>query len=82
MDLRTTTGTNTPLNGPVNYGWLGTKQRATSGAGLVLMGVRLYNAATGLFTSTDPIEGDTANSYTYPSDPINSVDLTSQWKCG
>ncbi len=65
----------TASTGTINYGWLGSKQRAVSGAGLTLMGVRLYNPVTGLFTSTDPVEGGNANAYTYPSDPVNSVDL-------
>ncbi|WP_020388919.1 RHS repeat-associated core domain-containing protein [Kribbella catacumbae] len=60
--------------GIVDYGWLGGKQRAVSGAGLTLMGVRLYNPITALFTSTDPVAGGNANAYTYPSDPINSFD--------
>jgi RHS repeat-associated protein len=42
-----------------------------SGAGLTLMGVRLYNPVTGLFTSLDPVEGGNANAHTYPADPIN-----------
>lgn len=58
------------------YGWLGAKQRsADSIAGVVLMGVRLYNAATGRFLSTDPIRGGNANSYVYPADPVNAFDL-------
>lgn len=76
-------GNNTGANastGPSNYGWLGAKQRATSGAGLVLMGVRVYNAATGLFTGTDPVPGGNANAYTYPTDPLNSFDLDGKWK--
>ncbi|WP_328334433.1 DNRLRE domain-containing protein [Kribbella sp. NBC_00382] len=74
--------TNTTLTGAVDYGWLGAKQRATSGAGLTLMGVRLYNPATGLFTSTDPVAGGNPNAYTYPTDPINSFDLDGRfgWK--
>ncbi|HZX03864.1 RHS repeat-associated core domain-containing protein [Kribbella sp.] len=67
--------TATSSTGPVEYGWLGAKQRAVSGAGLTLMGVRLYNPQTGLFATTDPVDGGKANAYTYPSDPINSFDL-------
>jgi RHS repeat-associated protein len=52
-------------------------------AGLILMGVRLYNPATGRFLSVDPIPGGNANPYTYPTDPINQMDLTGQcWSCG
>ncbi|MBB6567700.1 RHS repeat-associated core domain-containing protein [Kribbella sandramycini] len=65
--------------GPVNYGWLGAKQRATSSSGLLLMGVRLYSPSTGLFTSVDPVVGGNANAYNYPSDPINSFDLDGRW---
>lgn len=68
----------TPDSGEPGYGWLGGKQRAESGAGLVLMGVRLYNPATGLFTSTDPVEGGGANAYAYPTDPVNMFDLDGQ----
>ncbi|GAA3537814.1 DNRLRE domain-containing protein [Kribbella ginsengisoli] len=60
---------------PVKYGWLGARQRAHSGADLTLMGARLYNPATGLFTSMDPIPGGNANDYTYPTDPVNTFDL-------
>jgi RHS repeat-associated protein len=69
----------TSTTGLINYGWLGTKQRATSSSGLILMGVRLYNSATGLFTSLDPVPGGNANAYTYPADPINSFDLDGKW---
>ncbi|MEV4263543.1 RHS repeat-associated core domain-containing protein [Kribbella sp. NPDC049584] len=65
----------TANTGVVDYEWLGAKQRAISGADLILMGVRLYNPTTGLFTSVDPVDGGNANAYTYPSDPINGFDL-------
>jgi large repetitive protein len=74
--------TETASTGPISYGWLGAKQRAGSESGLVLMGVRLYNRSTGLFTNTDPVEGGNANAYTYPSDPVNSFDLDGQERCG
>ena len=63
------------------YGWLGAHERATLDAlGITLMGARLYNQPTGLFTSLDPQYqgGDTA--YGYPTDPINTQDLSgSRW---
>ncbi|MER7243185.1 RHS repeat-associated core domain-containing protein [Kribbella sp. NPDC000426] len=71
--------TATAGTGVLNYGWLGGKQRAASGAGLVLMGVRLYNAATGLFASLDPVAGGNSNAYTYPTDPVNKNDLDGRW---
>ncbi|WP_404375162.1 RHS repeat-associated core domain-containing protein [Kytococcus sedentarius] len=60
------------------YGWLGGKERATPTGtfGLTLMGARLYNPVTGRFTTTDPVYGGNANTYTYPTDPINTSDLT------
>jgi RHS repeat-associated protein len=69
------TGTS-PNTGPSKYGWLGTNQRATDDSGLLLMGARLYNPATGLFTSVDPVVGGNTTDYTYPQDPINKSDIT------
>jgi len=43
------------------------------------MGARLYNPATGLFTSQDPVQGGNTTTYTYPQDPINKQDTTGHW---
>lgn len=70
-----TTGEDSP-----RYGWLGAKQRAgDTPGGLLLMGVRLYNPNTGRFLSTDPVYGGNANTYTYPTDPVNAYDLDGKW---
>jgi len=59
------------------YGWLGQSQRDSQGVGgLILMGVRRYNPATGRFLSPDSVRGGNDNSYTYPLDPCNHSDLT------
>ncbi|WP_282692939.1 DNRLRE domain-containing protein [Streptomyces sp. CC208A] len=71
------------------YGWLGAAKRsAETPAGLTLMGVRLYNPATGRFTTPDPVYGASANAYEYAlGDPVNGYDLdgrkptkTTSWK--
>ncbi|MGW5402542.1 DNRLRE domain-containing protein [Streptomyces sp. NPDC003952] len=66
-----------PGQATTRYAWIGDKQRSdeTPGA-LALMGVRLYNPATGRFLSTDPIPGASANAYDYcNADPVNCTDL-------
>jgi RHS repeat-associated protein len=73
----------TPSTAPDNYGWLGTKQRSTNDlAGLTLMGVRLYNSATGRFLSVDPVPGGTDDAYTYPSNPVDLVDDSGMMTAG
>ena len=62
--------------GAVQYGWSGGSQRAISGIGLILMGARVYNVATGRFTSSDVIPRGNENAYNYPNDPINVRDIT------
>jgi RHS repeat-associated protein len=60
------------------YGWLGDDQRASDNpAGLVLMGVRLYNPATGRFLQVDPVYGGSCNDYDYGcADPVNNADAS------
>lgn len=60
----------------IHYGWLGGKERATLDVGFTLMGARLYNQATGSFSSTDPVAGGNFTAYSYAVDPINTSDLS------
>lgn len=64
------------------YGWLGTYQRDTVSAlgSMTLMGVRLYNPATGRFLSRDSVVGGNDNAYVYPADPIGESDLSGKFK--
>ena len=58
-------------------GWLGGHQRYTTHTNSknIRMGARIYDPNTGRFTSTDPIEGGSANPYDYAhADPTNSFD--------
>ncbi|MGA4508670.1 RHS repeat-associated core domain-containing protein [Propionibacteriaceae bacterium G1746] len=72
-----TTPTTSGTSG-IGYGWLGTKQRATTTLGLTLMGARLYNPTTATFTSPDPIHGGNDTTCGYPNDPINHTDINGQ----
>jgi RHS repeat-associated protein len=59
-------------------GWLGTKERFSTGGtlGLTRMGVRLYDPALGRFLEVDPVEAGSCNDYDYVcNDPTNSLDL-------
>jgi len=68
---------------PSPYGWVGTATRASANqGGLIQMGARMYNPATGRFLTTDPVPGGTPNPYTYPPDPVNMYDLAGTWSIG
>jgi RHS repeat-associated protein len=59
------------------YAWLGDAGREADTPGnVVLMGVRVYNPATGRFLQSDPVYGGSLNAYDYANaDPIGSIDL-------
>ncbi len=69
---------------PGRYGWLGAFQRSGEAlGGVVLMGVRLYQPATGRFMSPDPVPGGSASAYDYCSaDPVNCTDLGGTFSFG
>ncbi|MFC9843931.1 DNRLRE domain-containing protein [Streptomyces sp. NPDC060223] len=60
------------------YGWLGTAARAADApGGLLMMGARGYDPATGTFLQTDPVAGGGDNAYGYCSgDPVNCTDTS------
>ncbi|WP_234010706.1 RHS repeat-associated core domain-containing protein [Streptomyces sp. SPB074] len=63
------------------YGSLGAYQRATDGlAGYTLMGVRMYDPATGRFLQADPVYGGNTSTYVYPADPIGQSDTSGELK--
>jgi RHS repeat-associated protein len=59
------------------YGWLGGMQRsAVTPTRQILMGVRLYNPATGRFLQVDPVVGGSRNAYEYAAgNPVSNYDL-------
>ncbi|MFF6906215.1 DNRLRE domain-containing protein [Streptomyces sp. NPDC012389] len=66
--------------GRARYDWLGTQGVSTDAlGGLLVTGARIYNPSTGLFLSPDPVTGGNANSYGYPTDPINYMDADGRW---
>ena len=65
--------------GSFDYGWLAQHQRPLeqqSGLSpMIEMGARQYSPILGRFLEIDPIEGGTANDYSYVNDPVNMADL-------
>lgn len=62
------------------YGWLGTYQRSNdTQGGLLLMGARLFNPASGQFTSRDVVANGNETAYNYPNDPVNEQDTSGQF---
>lgn len=71
----------TALPPGTKYAYHGSKQReALTSGGVIAMGVRLYQPQMGRFLQVDPVLGGTANSYEYPSGPVNSQDLDGKRK--
>ncbi|MGA5772054.1 DNRLRE domain-containing protein [Streptomyces pseudogriseolus] len=76
-------GNRAESSAPVRYGWYGGQHRSgETRSNLLLMGVRLYNPATGRFLSADPVPGGSCNAYDYAcADPVNSDDVTGCATC-
>lgn len=66
----------TDATGGLGYGWTGADQRVTYNTGLIQMGARVYDPATGAFASSDPVFGGNTTPYTYPQDPVDGYDLS------
>ncbi|MEV1119934.1 DNRLRE domain-containing protein [Actinosynnema sp. NPDC049800] len=74
---------------PTRYGWLGAAQRSSETLdGMMVMGVRLYNPATGRFLQVDAVANGNVNSYDYcVGDPNNCSDTSGynpncEWRWG
>jgi RHS repeat-associated protein len=61
---------------PPRYSWLGAAGRATElPSGIIAMGARSYIPELGRYLQPDPVEGGSANAYSYTfGDPVNTSD--------
>jgi RHS repeat-associated protein len=63
-------------------GWHGAQQRPleheTGLTPIIEMGARPYSPLLGRFVEVDPVEGGTPNNYVYPTDSVNSSDLSGE----
>lgn len=79
-----TFGTNSDPSNSSNesMGWAASptrKQETMFSIPIMQMGARTYLPTVGRFLQTDPVEGGTANAYTYVNDPINNSDYNGKW---